>query len=169
MSEEFVIRFGPPEGDVYPVYVGEEQVGAFHPPVTGAPLAELSDVEEAVIQAWGVSTPGERGVLVGILNKLAARLGATGQALYQALFAAHPALGEHLASLPVDTRLVLEFDPQAQALLSLPWEYLTAPDSTRLAALHPLARRLVLGGPHPSPCPLPSPAGRERGGGRGEG
>jgi len=149
MSEELVLRFGPrePEGG-YPVFVGGQPVGAFRPPFSGDLTAELAETEVAVLEHWAGAAPGERKVLLDILDKLARQLTAMGAALSEALFGANPPLA--LAEAPAEARLVLQFEPQERELLRLPWEYLTDPDGRRLAALCSLARRLALT-PGPSP------------------
>jgi tetratricopeptide (TPR) repeat protein len=148
MSDELVLRFGQKEPDgSYPVFIGDEPVGVFQPPFSGDLTAEVVETEAAVLEHWAGAAPGERTVLLGILERLARRLTAMGVILSEALFVANPPLAEALADAPADASLVLQFEPDERELLRLPWEYLTDPDGRRLAALHPLARRL---GP-PSP------------------
>jgi hypothetical protein len=148
MSDELVLRFGQKQPDgSYPVFISDEPVGVFQPPFSGDLTAEVAETEATVLEHWAGAAPGERTVLLGILERLARRLTAMGAVLSEALFAANPPLAEALADAPADASLVLQFESDERELLRLPWEYLTDPDGRRLAALRPLARRL---GP-PSP------------------
>jgi tetratricopeptide (TPR) repeat protein len=133
---DFTLIFGPPSNEgCYPLhyrlYLAGERVGHFCSPF------DQPSLEAFLTLVRNPPRPGEETEALG------RNLMAFGQALYQALWGENPTLAGIYESLPANARLILAFEPEATALLRLPWEYITGPDGHPLAAQRPLARRIL--------------------------
>ncbi len=149
---DFTLIFGPPSAEGchslhYPLHLAGERVGRFCSPF------DQPSLEAFLTLGRSLPRPGEEPE--ALTNKLMA----FGQALYQALLRENPTLERAYESLSAEARLILAFEPEATALLRLPWEYIAALDGRPLAAQRPLIRRILglKGPPHP-----PRPGGPPR-------